>query len=267
MIQHGLMMLNVKDVAITCLVRLPCLPTSSKSQRCAPSRLDAPVTLLSSASRAKGQLLVTVPLWKLIVNYCCIRLILDYIRLYMMLYYCCTCDIIASFSYILIVDHSPIKSDGDAGIMMVAVLVVLVVVHIETCLTPPSRLQDGGYDGASRPGFRSCFGMCWIWCACFNLPYDHIDYITHVLRSARWEWLIKYDTVLYVNHQLASLALQPSCSSFVQRFLTLLVKLLQTCSLPQPQSDLVSAAPIVNASSFEDSYTWGCGMPACALVG
>jgi len=78
----------------------------------------------------------------------------------MMLYYCCTCDIIASFSYILIVDHSPIKSDGDAGIMMVAVLVVLVVVHIETCLTPPSRLQDGGYDGASRPGFRSCFGMC-----------------------------------------------------------------------------------------------------------
>ena len=168
MIQHGLMMLNAKNVAITCLVRLPCLPTSSKSQRCAPSRLDAPVTLLSSASRAKGQL----PLWKRIVNYCCIRLISDYIRLYMMSYYCCTCDIIASFSYILIVDHSP---------MMVMLgswwwpywwcWWWFTLRHMSH--TSRRRLQDGGYDGASRPGFRSCFGMHAL------IYHIYIDYITH----------------------------------------------------------------------------------------
>ena len=40
---------------------------------------------------------------------------------------------------------------------MAAVQVVLVV-HIEACLIAPGRLQDRGYDGASRPEY---FGTTW----------------------------------------------------------------------------------------------------------
>ena len=167
--------------AITCLV---------------PPRLDAPVTLLSSASRAKGQIL-----WPFVTCCCVLLQVVTFVTrnyccnwLYNMIYtmHIIHIDILmllipvilvtlSAFSWII--DHSP---DGDAGIMMAAVQVVLVV-HIEACLIAPGRLQDRGYDGASRPeyfGTTWCqlnirfavAGMCWIWCVCFKLPYDNITH-------------------------------------------------------------------------------------------
>ena len=169
--------------AITCLV---------------PPRLDAPVTLLSSASRAKGQIL-----WPF-VTCCCVLL---HVVTFVTRNYCCnwlynmiytmhiihiwysdvtnscyyTCDIVSilmnywSFSWWWCWDHDG-GGTGGAGCS-------------HWGMSHSSRSATG-------PGLRWCVkarilrddlvpalyirfavaGMCWMWCVCFKLPYDNITH-------------------------------------------------------------------------------------------